>query len=134
MALDDALEAFALRLADHVDRVARLEDVDLHFVADIRVAVVRQLDERPHRRDSRLLEVAALRAGHPPVGDLLHQSDLDGIVAILLGSLLLHDEARSGLNHGHGDEYTVLLEDLSHSDLLTDDSFDCHSVHLVLSS
>src|SRR6187549_1796042 len=32
VALDDALEAFALRLADHVDRVAGLEDVDLHTI------------------------------------------------------------------------------------------------------
>src|SRR5439155_10092395 len=44
MPLDDALEALAFRLADHIDRIAGFEDVDLNFVADIGLAVVRQLD------------------------------------------------------------------------------------------
>src|SRR6202035_5154947 len=39
MALDHALEALALGLADHIDAVAGLENVDLHFVSDIRIAV-----------------------------------------------------------------------------------------------
>src|SRR4051794_12285514 len=72
MTLHHALEAFALRLADDVDRVARLEDVDLHAVSDVGVAVVTKLDERPHRRDPCFLEVSARRAGDAAGWGLFH--------------------------------------------------------------
>src|SRR5437763_798124 len=71
MTLHHALEAFALRLADDVDRVARLEDVHLHAVSDVGVAVVAKLDERPHRRNACFFEVSARRAGDAAVGGLL---------------------------------------------------------------
>src|ERR1019366_9551062 len=110
MTLHHALEAFALRLADDVDRVARLEDVDLHAVSHVGVAFVRKLDERPNRRNARLLEVPARRAGDPAVGDLLDETDLDGVIAILFARLLLHHEARAGLNDRHRDECSVVSE------------------------
>src|SRR6185503_11335565 len=57
VALDHALEALALRLTDHVDRVAGLEDVDLDAVADVGVAAVRHLGEGAQGLHARLLEV-----------------------------------------------------------------------------
>src|SRR5947209_10892656 len=124
--LHDALEALALGLTDHVDRVARLEDVDLHFVANVRIAAVRHFRERAERLEAGLLEVAALRAGDAAVRELFDQSDLHGIVAVLVGGLFLYHEARTGLNDGHRDERAVLGKYLGHSDLLANDSFDCH--------
>src|SRR4051812_2383603 len=130
MTLHHALEALALRLTDDVDGVARLEDVHLHAVADVGVALVRELDQRPHRRDACLLEMAARRAGDPAVGDLLHEADLDGVIAILLGRLLLYHEARTGLDDRDRDQRAVVGEHLGHPHLLANDSFDCHVVHL----
>src|SRR3954469_24191519 len=130
MTLHHALEAFALRLPDDVDRVARLEDVDLHAVSDVRVAVVAKLDERPHRRDACFLEVCGRRAGDAAVGDLLHEADLDGVIAILLGCLFLYHEARSGLDDRARDQRAVVGEHLGHPPLLANYSFDCHVVHL----
>src|ERR1043166_8913743 len=124
--LHAALVALALRLTDHVDRVARLEDVDLHFVTDVRIAAVRHFRERAERLEAALLEVTALRAGDAAVRDFLDQSDLHGVVAVLVGGLLLYHEARTGLNDRHRDERAVLGEYLGHSDLLANDSFDCH--------
>src|SRR5205814_7994798 len=110
------------------------QDVDLPAFAAVRLAVVRKVDERAHRRNAGLLVMTAHRAGHATVGNLLHQSDLNGVVAVVLGGLLLHDEARPGLNHRHRDECSILGEHLSHADLLAYDSFDCHFVHLGTAS
>src|SRR6185369_4337515 len=91
--LHDALEAFALRLADDVDVIARLEDVDLDAVADVRVTRVRDLRERAQRLRAGFLEMSPHRAGHAAVRDLLHQADLNGVIAVLVGCLLLYHEA-----------------------------------------
>src|SRR3954449_12619545 len=63
MALDYALKTLALRLADDVDVIARLEDVDLHPVAHVRVTRVRELYERAQRLRAGLLEMSGHRAG-----------------------------------------------------------------------
>ena len=67
-----------------------------------------------------------MRAGDAAVRDLLDQADLHGVVAVLLGRLLLHHEAGTGLDDRHRDERAVLGEHLGHPDLLANDSFDCH--------
>src|SRR4051794_40659100 len=97
MTLHHTLEAFALRLADDVDRVARLEDVDLHAVSDVGVAFVRKLDERPHRRNACLLEVSARRAGDAAGWDIFPAPAPGGGRAILLCWFFFFHAARAGL-------------------------------------
>jgi hypothetical protein len=70
--------------------------------------------------------MTAQRRGDAAVRDFLDQTDLHGVVAVLLAGLLLHHEAGSGLDDRDRDERPVLGEHLGHPDLLANDSFDCH--------
>src|SRR5258708_32910461 len=125
--LHDAMKTLALRLANHVDGGTRLEDADLHPIADVCLARVLELAQRTHRLlHDGPLEVPPKRTIDAAAGELLDQTDLHGVVAVRRGCLPLYDEARAGLNDRHRDERSVLGEHLGHSDLLANDSFDCH--------
>ena len=55
--------------------------------------------------------------------------DLDGGVAVGLGPLDLGDANRTGLDHGHRDCPVLVIEDLRHAQLLTNDH-----VHVLIST
>ena len=53
----------------------------------------------------------------------IHKTELYGFVAVLVGSLALCDNAGTCLNHRYRDDVSDFVEDLSHTDLFTDNSF-----------
>src|SRR5690349_5224016 len=145
VALHDALKAATLRRAGDLDRVADLEDVDLHDVAD---AVRRNLDlgvarlVEPHaaqharrRIKTSLLGMANGRErGAMSLGILLlalrgittqprrAESELDRRVAVLGFVRHGEDRIRFGLDDRDRNLLALLVEDLGHAQLLTDDT------------
>src|SRR5258708_16518558 len=98
--LHDALKTLALRLANHVDGVTRLEDADLHPIADVCLARVLELAQRTDRLlHAGLFEEPPKRTVDAAAGGLLDHTDLHRALAVLPGPLLLYDDARSGLTH-----------------------------------
>ena len=125
VALNDALVAVALADAGHVHKVAGGEGVSGDFVAHVVLLAVLQGELLQHLLelgDASLLLVAGLGLGELALGDGL-ESQLNGLIAVLLGSLLLHHGAGAGLDHGHGDRVSGFIEDLGHADLFADDRF-----------
>ncbi len=68
--------------------------------------------------------MAVHRLGHALGFDELHEAQLDGLIAVLVDGLLLHDDAWPGLNHGDGNNGSVILNDLGHADFLANQSVD----------
>ena len=61
-----------------------------------------------------------LRLGELALGHVL-VAQLNGVVAVLLLGLLLHDGAGARLDDGDRDHVARFIEDLRHADLLADD-------------
>src|SRR5690349_2676488 len=75
------------------------------------------------RGDLVLLQVAELRLREPVLRDFA-VGDLDGVVAVDVGLLDGAHGTRTGLDHGHrGHLAGLLVEDLGHAKLLSDDAF-----------
>ena len=127
---DHAHEALALGRADDVDVILLGERVAENLVAGLElVALVGpDLHERPHRGDAGLLEVALRRGVRPAVRPGAHEADLEGVVAFLVGRLLLNDEAGPGLHDRDGHDCPIRREDLGHPHLLADDSVYGHGL------
>ena len=124
MALDDAGVALALADAGDVDALALFEHVGLEDVADVQSAAVleAELVQVAQVAGAGLGEVAALRLGELLLADFV-KAELHGVVAFLVGRLLLDDDAGAGLDNSDGDDLAGLIEDLRHADLLADDGF-----------
>ena len=124
VALDDAGIAVALADAGDVHMVACGEGVGLHDVADIHLGglVEFKLLQVLLGGHAGLAEVAHLGLGEPALAHIL-EAQLNGLIAVLFGGLLLHHDARSGFNDGNRDDLAVGVEDLAHADLLADDCF-----------
>jgi hypothetical protein len=128
VAADHAGEALTLGNADHVHVVLFLERVAEDFVARLQlvVAVERYLREVTHRRHAGAVEVPLAGAVRAAVGPRFDQADLDGDVAVLVRSLLLHDQAGSRLDHRDRHEGAVRREDLRHPDFSSENSSNGH--------
>lgn len=87
-----------------------------------------ELAQHPDRGHTVLLAVAALRLGGALAALGIHETDLDGLIALLGGGLALDDDAGTGLDDGDGDDLPLFIEDLGHAQLLSDDSF-AHCLH-----
>ena len=79
-----------------------------------------------HRRRIRLGEVTGLRLGHVLRLHELDQANLRGVVAVARQRLQLRDHAGAGLQHRNGVHVALLVEDLRHADLFSQDSRNCH--------
>src|SRR5262249_45905952 len=112
--------ALALRDADHVDALARAEDVDADLLADLVLLELLGADpalaQRLHRRDLRLRAVplewlvrVAQRA--------LAVAELERAVPVALGRLLLDHAVGLGVEHGHRNALPGFVEQLGHADL-----------------
>ena len=73
-----------------------------------------------------LLEMTLLSLGHV-LSLSIHETELNGVITIVLSGLLLRNNAGAALNDGNGDYVALLVKDLSHTDFLTDKSL----VHCV---
>src|SRR5687767_8448772 len=118
--LHHAREALALRGADHVDALARAEDVDGDLLADLVLLELLGADpalaQRLRRRDRGLRAVPLERLGGV-ARCALAVAELEGAVAVAVRGLLLHDAVRLGVQHGHGDALPFVVEQLGHADL-----------------
>ena len=125
VALNNALVAVALADAGDVHAVARGEHVSLQLVADLVLGAVVQtelLQDLLELGHAGLLLMADLGLGELALSNRLI-TQLNGLIAILLGGLLLHHGAGAGLDHGHRDHVASFIEDLGHADLFADDRF-----------
>ena len=125
VALNNALIAVALADAGHVHTVAGGEDLGGELVAHLVLGAVVQTELFEHLLElshTGLLLVAGLGLGELALSNGLI-TQLNGLIAILLGGLLLHHSAGPGLDHGHRDHAASLIEDLGHADLFADDRF-----------
>ena len=124
VALDDALIAVALAGAGDIHEVAHLEGVGLDDIADVQLGGVVQIElaQVLLGSDLSLLQVAQLRLGELALGHVLI-AQLDGLIAFLLGSLLLNNGAGSRLDDSDGDHMAVFIEDLGHAHFFADDCF-----------
>ncbi len=123
-ALDNARVALALAGACNVHPLAGFKCVGLDKVAHIQGADVLQaeLPKGLLGGDAALLEVA--RKGLcDPLGLLVPEADLYRVIAVGLHGLLLGHDAGPGLYHCYRDDLTLVVEDLRHADLLSDDPF-----------
>ena len=139
--LDGALEAFALGDGCGIDLVAFCEDVSLDLVAELVFGSVLE-EELFHvllHGDAGLVEVALHGLAHAVAvcdfllavlvdgGDALFGfavTDLNCLVAVVLDCLDLCDHAGACLKDCDGDQSSVFLEDLGHTDL------GCHNCFL----
>ena len=60
----------------------------------------------------------------------IHETKLNGVIAVVFGGLLLSDHAGTSFHDGHGNHVSVLVKDLCHTDFLTDNAL----FHLLFSS
>src|SRR2546426_1130761 len=124
VALDAALEALALRDADDIHELARLEHLHRerlsHLVAlELLGLLEPDLADDPHRGDVRLLEEARLGLGHVLL--LGAKAELERVVAMGVLGPDPHDRAWPRLDDGHGHLVAVVAEDLGHTDLAADE-------------
>src|SRR2546422_1656736 len=124
VALDAALEALALRDADDIHELARLEHLHRerlsHLVAlELLGLLEPDLADDPHRGDVRLLEEARLGLGHVLL--LCAKAELERVVAMGVLGPDPHDRAWPRLDDGHGHLVAVVAEDLGHTDLAADE-------------
>ena len=81
----------------------------------------------PHRRLVELRGPSELALRELPLGHLV-EGELDGVIAVLVGSPHRDDGAGPRLDHRHGREHAgLLVEDLGHAQLLADDAFHASS-------
>jgi hypothetical protein len=115
-------EPTTLRGADHIYAVAHLENVD-QYPLTFRHRIVSAQAELPQVADwrrPRALKMALLSATQPPRFHLI-EAQLHGLIAVSIPCLHLRNVARAGLNDGDGNSLTAVIEQLCHSDLLTQD-------------
>ena len=124
-ALNGALVALALADAHDVDLVASGEHVSLQDVANVHGADVGQTELAQGLLGGHvgLIEVALGGLVHL-LGGNFAVAQLHSLVAVALHGLLLHHGAGAGFDHGDGNDPTALVEQLSHAQLLADDTFD----------
>jgi hypothetical protein len=125
VALDDAGEALADGHALHVDALADLEDLDADLGAGLEIRKLFHLGAEFLQNvagfDARLRQMAGERLHHAARAALAER-DLNGGVAVLLGSLDLRDAVVGHVEHRHRQRHAVIGEDPRHADLAADQS------------
>ena len=118
MALDGTRKTTPLGAACDLQQVTGSHDTHINAIADQgrlgRGSKLMQTWEVPETMQMALLRlVQTLRVA---------ESQLNSVIAILVASLDLDDDTRTGLNRRRGNAVAVLQEQLSHSYLLADDA------------
>src|SRR5262245_37109960 len=121
MTLDEASKTATFARPDNVHQFIRIEDVDHHLIAGIPrlITLDRDFSSESSWRDLCFLEMT----GHGFIDALglneLEEPEMHGIVPIGCLCLLLIDDPRTFLNHGHWDNCSIILEQLRHTDLFS---------------
>ena len=122
--LDSTGVTAALCSACNVDLIACGEGIGGHYVANVTILCIikAELLEMSCRLNARLLEVSCHRLGHELFANVAER-ELNCGISVVLDCLLLHNGAGAGFNYGNRDHKSVFVEDLGHTQLLSDDSF-----------
>src|SRR5438552_418364 len=106
--------------SNDVDKFVPIEDVDHDLIAWICavLALNPDLAHEPGRCDVGLFEMSRHRFRDAFRFHKLDESKLHGIVAVLLFRLSLDDNAGTRLNHGNGNNGSVIVQQLRHADFL----------------
>jgi hypothetical protein len=123
VALDAAGKAAPLRFGDDIDDVALLEDIGAQPLTDLVIVRVVDADLAQVTEVAQALEVSLHRLCHALA---LAETELDGVVAVLLFRLDLDDDARASLDDRHATRLTAGRKDLRHAYLAAENCF-CHS-------
>src|SRR5688572_9446654 len=126
--LHDTGESLALGGTGHIGLLTRLEHVGHgDLLAELESRRVRDPDlEKSAGGSDASLGVVTLGGVVDPVGLDFPERDLNCGVTVLLGGLDLDYTYRPRLDDGHGARLGVLVEDLGHPQLLTDDGRQRH--------
>src|ERR1051326_3093632 len=132
MALHNTLEATSLADANDVNKFLSIEDIDEHTITSLQcaVAVARSLffnfnwnlAAELYRRQIVLAQMPLHRLGQARLLHKLNQTDLRGIVAVASLGLVLRHHARPSLQNGRGMHVALIVEELRHADLFSQDS------------
>ena len=124
--LYQAGKASSLAGSDNIHFVLGLEhlvDQDLIPYFQRRFALYRlKLPQNAARRDSGFFEVPGSGFVHPRRTNELHETQLDRFIAVRILRLLLNHDAGAGLDDGDRNYDPVLIEDLSHPYLYSNQS------------
>jgi len=112
MSLHYAGVAFAFRLSDNVDEIARLEQADIDFVADFDRGDIAGAELSKVPELAKLLNVARFSFGEFLC---LAEANLDGIIAFIGGCFDLGYRARPGFDYRDSFSFTVFAKDLGHT-------------------
>src|SRR5262249_45332952 len=139
MALDETGKAASFARPDNVHQFIRIEDVHHDLIAGIPgfVTLHGNFSSESSRPDICFLEMTGHRFIHALRLDELDEPELHGVVPVGLLRLLLNDDARTGLNHRHGNNCSVVLEKLRHTDLFSQQSvnhFACSRPNALIST
>ena len=123
VALDSAGKTFTLAGAADINDVALSECIGLYDVADVetRDIVKSEFLQSSLECYVSLLEVACEGLVYP-LGSDVAEAELYCLVTVVLDCLLLNDYAGACLTNGNGNDLSRLIEDLCHTDLLSDDT------------
>src|SRR5579872_682615 len=106
--------------ANHIHALIGLKLVDQNLIAHFDFFLTRiqpNFSQQASRIRSRTLEMPFKGLRHSLGSRKFDQSQLNRIVTILAGALLLHDDAGPCFQNGSGHDVTVLLENLCHTQL-----------------
>ncbi len=123
-ALDDALVAVALAGAGHVNEIADLEHIGLDDGAELQLAAIVEVElaQVLLGGNAGLVEMADFRLGQLLFSHVL-KAQLNSLITILFGGLLLRNDTGARFDHGDRDHTAVFVEDLRHANFFADDCF-----------
>ena len=122
VAFDYTLESAALGDTDNIDHLVCLELFGRNLVAGLVVSTaITQLELAavPHPVRASLLKVAGCGLIDPRRLDVLHQTELNGVITVGGRRLALRDDTRTSLHQRDRYYLSVGAEDLRHADFFT---------------
>ena len=125
--LDEPGKPAPFRFADHVDEIILVENIYQNLIADVGRFVARlnpHFAQHASRRDAGALEVSLGRFVDSARRLLFDKPKLNGIIAVRVHGLLLHDYAGPSLYHRHRRHRAVFRKQLRHPKLFTNYSVD----------
>src|ERR1700682_4325494 len=117
VSLDQALEAFSLRMRGDVHDLTCAEDLGFELLAGFEALVATNLDNMAMRLEARPLGFAKLALAELALYEDAKR-DARGGGAVFLGGSQAEHPARAGFEHSHRGGRAVSVEQLGHAQLL----------------
>jgi hypothetical protein len=133
MPLHHSRKPLSFAEARHIHHITGFEEARIHFLAQVISfhALQTKFLQIKIGANARLLEVPGERFVHP-LAVFHKETELEGVIPILLLRLLLDDGTGAGFDDRDGHDRSVFKKELGHSQFLADDSQ--RPLHLFSSS